>query len=85
MISKKVILNDILYENGIPSFNTQQSSKGTTFLPRKRITNIPLNVLKSIYDAMPKGKDHVSTFDELRASFLKYKEDIQRGYQNEGN
>lgn len=73
MISKKVILNDILYEKGIPSLNTQQSSKGTTFLPRKRITNIPLNVLEAIFDAMPKSNDHVSTFDELRASLLKYK------------
>ena len=75
MISKKVILNDILYEKGIPSLNTQQSSKGTTFLPRKRITNIPLNVLEAIFDAMPESNDHVSTFDELRASLLKYKEE----------
>lgn len=75
MISKKVILNDILYEKGIPSLNTQESSKGTTFLPRKRITNIPLNILEAIFDAMPKSKDHVSTFDELRTSLLKYKEE----------
>ena len=77
MISKKVILNDILYDNGIRSFDTQHSQTGTTFLRRKRITSIPLNVLEYIYAAMPKSKDHVSTFDELRISLLKFKEEVR--------
>lgn len=75
MISKKTILNDILYEKSIPSFSTQYNQNGTTFLRRKRITSIPLNVLETIYAAMPKNKDHVSTFDELRISLLKLKEE----------
>ena len=77
LISKKVILNDILYDNGILSFDTQHSQTGTTFLRRKRITNIPLNVLESIYAAMPKSRDHVSSFDELKTSLLKFKEELR--------
>ena len=75
MISKKNILNDILYEKNIPSFNTQYSQNGTTFLRRKRITNLPLNVLEAIFDAMPRKRNRISTMDELRRSLRKLKEE----------
>lgn len=57
MISKEIILNDIFYDYGLPSFNEQYGPNGTIILPRKRITTIPLNVLEAIASAMSESKD----------------------------
>ena len=75
MVSKKNILNDILYEKGIPSFSTQYGQNGTIFLRRKRVTDLPLNVLEAIHNAMPCTRKRISTMDELRSSLCKFKEE----------
>lgn len=68
MISKEIILNDIFYEYGLPTFDEQYGPNGRNYLPRKRITTIPLNVLESIIDAMPEPKHQVPTFGDILAT-----------------
>lgn len=69
MVSKEVVLNDIFYEYGLPTFNERYGPYGTIILPRKRITTIPLNVLESIIDAMPESKQPAPSFDEILSMF----------------